>query len=101
MKRVVFSAIQPTASVPHIGNYLGAIKNWVRLQNDQKSYSCIYAIADLHALTAVRDSAQSDQLISHSRQLARALIASGISSDKSILFTQSNVRGKLDMQSSA
>ena len=47
MKKRIFSGIQPTGST-HIGNYLGAIKNWVELQN---SYDCIWCIVDLHALT--------------------------------------------------
>jgi tryptophanyl-tRNA synthetase len=90
----VFSAIQPTHPVPHIGNYLGAIRNWVRLQNHpDKKYSCIYAIADLHALTAVIDGPANGKfpLAANSRQLASALIASGISPDRSILFVQSTV----------
>jgi len=47
MKKRIFSGIQPTGST-HIGNYLGAIKNWVKLQND---YDCVWCIVDLHALT--------------------------------------------------
>src|SRR5919201_979569 len=54
MKTRVFSGMQPSGDL-HIGNYLGALKNWVRIQND---YECIFCIVDLHAVTVYQDPAQ-------------------------------------------
>ena len=53
-KKIIFSAIQPSGSIT-LGNYLGALKNWVALQDE---YQCIYALADLHATTVRQDPAQ-------------------------------------------
>ena len=53
-KKIIFSAIQPSGSIT-LGNYLGALKNWVALQDE---YQCIYALADLHAITVRQDPAQ-------------------------------------------
>ena len=53
-KKVIFSAIQPTGTIT-LGNYLGALKNWIKLQDD---YNCIYALADLHAITVRQDPAK-------------------------------------------
>jgi len=80
----VFSGIQPTSGV-HLGNYLGAIRNWVALQD---SYDCIYCIVDLHALTALQDP---EAMRANTREMAAALLASGIDPARSILFVQSNV----------
>ncbi|MFH1461128.1 MAG: tryptophan--tRNA ligase [Patescibacteria group bacterium] len=84
MKKRIFSGIQPTGSV-HIGNYLGAIKNWVQLQNE---YDSIFCIVDLHALTnpeAARD------LQKNIFDAAATLLASGLNPKKCILFTQSQI----------
>jgi len=80
----VFSGIQPTSGV-HLGNYLGAIRNWVALQD---RYECIYCIVDLHALTALHDP---EAMRANTREMAAALLASGIDPARSILFVQSNV----------
>ena len=84
MKRVL-SGIQPTGNL-HLGNYLGAIKNWVNLQND---ISSIFSIVDLHAITVPQEPLK---LKSSTHEVAAAIIASGIDIDKSILFNQSSVK---------
>jgi tryptophanyl-tRNA synthetase len=81
MKRVV-SGIQPTGDL-HLGNLLGAILRWVRMQDEAQ---CLYFLADLHALTVDVDPAE---LRSNVREMAAALIASGIDPEKSLLFRQS------------
>ncbi len=70
MQGRIFSGIQPTHGI-QLGNYLGAIRNWVRLQD---SFECIYCIVDQHALTTVQDAAEMRQNI---REVAAALIACG------------------------
>ena len=80
----IFSGVQPTGNL-HLGNYLGAIKNWVALQDD---FECIYCVVDLHAITVPQDPAVLRRSI---REVAACLIASGINPDKSILFNQSRV----------
>lgn len=79
----VFSGIQPSGEV-HIGNYLGAIKNWVAAQDDKDNTFCI---VDLHAITTPKDP---DELRNNITELAKVLIASGIDPEKSILFVQSD-----------
>ncbi|MFP4589667.1 MAG: tryptophan--tRNA ligase [Candidatus Bipolaricaulota bacterium] len=81
----VFSGIQPTGEL-HIGNYFGAISNWVKLQDQ---HHCIYSIVDLHAITA---DYQPDQLREASAQMFMDLVACGIDPDRSILFIQSEVK---------
>ncbi len=80
----IFSGVQPTGNL-HLGNYLGAIRNWVRLQAD---YDCIFCVVDMHAITLWQDPAQ---LRAHVREVAAAFIASGIDPEKHILFNQSMV----------
>ncbi len=80
----LYSAVQPTNNLT-IGNYLGAIKNWVRLQND---YNCYYAIANMHAITVRQDPAE---LRRRTLSLAALFIACGIDSEKSALYVQSTV----------
>ena len=80
----IFSGIQPTGNL-HLGNYLGAIRNWVSLQHDFES---IYCVVDLHAITVHQDPVQ---LQKSTREVAACLIAAGISTDQSILFNQSCV----------
>jgi tryptophanyl-tRNA synthetase len=82
----VVSGIQPTGNL-HLGNYLGAIRNWVRMQ-DEVQGQCLYFLADLHAITVYNDPAT---LTANTREMAAALIASGIDPDKSILFNQARV----------
>jgi tryptophanyl-tRNA synthetase len=80
----VFSGIQPTSGI-HLGNYLGAIRNWVVMQ---ANYDCIYCIVDLHALTVVHDA---KAMLANTREVTAALLASGIDPKRAILFVQSNV----------
>src|SRR5579862_7198454 len=81
----VFSGVQPTG-IAHLGNYLGAFRNWVALQD---SHDCIYCVVDLHAITEWQDP---KQLAQQTREMAAVLLASGINPEKHILFAQSNVR---------
>lgn len=83
-KRVVFSGIQPSGNF-HIGNYLGAVKNWVARQEEKVNFFCI---VDLHALTVPQDPADLRQ---QTRSLAAILIACGLDPDKSTIFIQSHV----------
>ncbi len=84
MKRV-FSGIQPTGNI-HLGNYLGAVKNWVDAQDKKENFFCI---VDLHSLTVPQDP---DELRFQTRALAAMLLACGIDPDKSTLFIQSHVK---------
>ena len=81
----VFSGIQPTGNL-HLGNYLGAIRNWVTMQ---ASHECLYCVVDLHAITVPQDPAA---LRTGIREMTAALLASGIDPARSILFAQSQVR---------
>ena len=81
----IFSGVQPSGDL-HLGNYLGAIKNFVELQND---YECLYCIVDLHAITVWQSP---DKLAQQTREVAAAFIASGIDPEKSIIFNQSQVQ---------
>ena len=85
MKRI-FSGIQPTGHL-HLGNYLGAIRNWVRLQKD---FECLFCVVDLHAITVWQDP---KELAANTRRIAAALIAAGIDPGQNILFHQSAVPG--------
>src|SRR5580700_1840871 len=84
MRARVFSGIQPTGS-PHIGNYLGALKNWAKIQYD---YESIYCIVDLHAVTVYQDPAE---LRSKIEELAGMLLAIGIDPSHSSLVVQSSI----------
>ncbi|MCA9973335.1 MAG: tryptophan--tRNA ligase, partial [Anaerolineales bacterium] len=84
-KKRVFSGIQPTGNI-HLGNYLGAVKNWARRQDEFVNFFCI---VDLHSLTVPQDPAD---LRFQTRSLAAMLLACGIHPDKSTLFIQSHVR---------
>lgn len=87
MKRI-FSGAQPTNSLT-LGNYLGALKNWVRMQNEPGN-ECIYCVVDLHANTT----GYTPETLKHStREVAAAYIASGVDPKKSIIFAQSAVLG--------
>lgn len=83
-KKVIFSAIQPTGTIT-LGNYLGAIKNWDTLQ---KEFNCIYALADLHAITVRQEPAK---LRANTLEAYALLLACGIDVEKSIFFIQSHV----------
>ena len=80
----IFSGIQPTGDL-HIGNWLGAVRNWVALQ---ERFDCVYCIVDLHAVTLPYEVAS---LAARTRDMAIGLIASGIDPEKAILFVQSAV----------
>ena len=82
--KTLYSAVQPTNNLT-IGNYLGAIKNWVRLQND---YNCFYAIANMHAITVRQNPAELRQ---RTLALAALFIACGIDPEKCALYVQSTV----------
>jgi len=84
MKARVFSGIQPSGDL-HIGNYLGALKNWVRLQHD---YECIFCIVDLHAVTVYQ---QPEQLRAKILEIAGLFVASGIDPKISAIMAQSMV----------
>ena len=83
MKRI-FSGVQPTGNL-HLGNYLGAIRNWVRLQDD---YDCLFCVVDLHAITAWQEPRE---LAASTREVAAAMMASGIAPERNIIFVQSQV----------
>ena len=80
----VFSGIQPSG-VPTIGNYLGAIRNWVPMQDKAE---CLFCIVDLHAITQRQDPAE---LLANTREMAASLLACGLSPDRCVLFVQSHV----------
>ena len=84
MQGRIFSGIQPTSGI-HLGNYLGAIRHWVRLQS---AYDCIYCLVDQHALTTLHEP---EEMRANTREAAAALIAAGVDPHRSILFVQSNV----------
>ena len=80
----IFSGVQPSGNL-HLGNYLGAIRNFVRLQND---FECIYCIVDLHAITVWQDPAE---LVASTREVTAAFVAAGIDPQANIIFNQSQV----------
>jgi tryptophanyl-tRNA synthetase len=83
-KQLVFSGVQPTGNL-HLGNYLGAIVNFVKLQSN---YDCIYCVVDMHAITVWQDPAE---LTKATREVTAAFIAAGIDPKKHIVFNQSQV----------
>ncbi len=83
MKRI-FSGVQPTGNL-HLGNYLGAIRNWVALQND---YECLFCVVDLHAITMWQEPTE---LRANTREVTAGLLAAGIDPKKNIIFNQSQV----------
>ncbi len=86
MSKKIFSGVQPTGNL-HLGNYLGAIKNFVDLNND-KDNQCIFCVVDLHAITVKQDP---KELKNNIRETVATFIASGIDPKKSIIFNQSRV----------
>jgi len=89
MKRI-FSGVQPTGNL-HLGNYLGAIRNWVRLQ---KEYECIFCVVDMHAITVWQDPAS---LRANTREVTAAMIAAGVDSERNIIFNQSQVSAHAEL----
>ncbi len=90
MTERIFSGVQPTGNL-HLGNYLGAIRNWVALQDQ---YECLFCVVDLHAITVWQDP---DSLRKSTREVAAAMIASGIDAEKHIIFNQSQVSGHAEL----
>ena len=86
MSKKIFSGVQPTGNL-HLGNYLGAIRNFVEL-NNQKDNECIFCVVDLHAITVKQDP---KELKKNIRETTATFIASGINPNKSIIFNQSAV----------
>ena len=86
MSKKIFSGVQPTGNL-HLGNYLGAIKNFVQLQNEKEN-ECIFCVVDLHAITVKQDP---KKLKKNIRKTAAIFIASGIDPSNSIIFNQSMV----------
>ena len=82
-KKVIFSGVQPSGNIT-LGNYLGAIKNWVDIQDD---YHCCFAIMDLHSIT-VRQ--QPSELRKRTLDLLKLYIACGIDPEKNLMFIQSH-----------
>ena len=84
----VLSGIQPTGNL-HLGNYLGAIRNWVKMQDEMDSESqCFFFLADMHSITVHEGR---EQRIRNVRDMAAALVAAGIDPDRSVLFNQARV----------
>jgi len=86
MGKKIFSGVQPTGNL-HLGNYLGAIKNFVELSNDNLN-TCIFCVVDLHAITINQDP---KKLRNNTRETVATFIASGINPKKNIIFNQSQV----------
>ncbi len=80
----IFSGVQPTGNL-HLGNYLGAIRNWVRLQNE---YECLFCLVDMHAITIWQDPLE---LAANTREVAAGFLAAGIDPVRCIVFNQSRV----------
>ena len=90
IKKTVLSGVQPTGDL-HLGNYLGAIKNFSIMQNEN---DCLFCIVDLHAITIFQDP---NQLRNNTYEVTAAYLASGIDPNKSIIFNQSQVSGHAEL----
>lgn len=88
-RKVIFSGIQPTG-VPHLGNYLGALKHWVRLQNEEspKGAKLFFSVVDLHAITVPQ---AASRLRQWKREALASLLAVGLDPQRSTIFFQSSV----------
>ena len=89
-KKLAFSGVQPTGNL-HLGNYLGALKNFVSLQKDME---CIYCVVDLHAITVFQ---KPDELRNNVLETVASFLATGLDSEKSIIFNQSAVSGHAEL----
>ncbi len=89
-KKLVFSGVQPTGNL-HLGNYLGALKNFVSLQ---KSTNCIYCVVDLHAITVFQNP---NELKNNILETTASFLAAGLNPNKSIIFNQSSVSGHAEL----
>ena len=83
----IFSGMRPTGRL-HIGNYLGALKNWVDLQD---SYQCIYCAVDIHALTTISSADETNDIAGNIEEMVLDWLAAGLDPERSILFVQSHV----------
>ena len=92
-RKRVLSGMRPTGKL-HLGNYMGALHNWVRLQNDPQ-YECYFFIADIHALTT--DYADPSQIPGNTREVILDYLAAGLDPDKSVLFVQSHVQQHFEL----
>ncbi|MGB3847463.1 MAG: tryptophan--tRNA ligase [Sphingopyxis sp.] len=92
----IVSGIQPTGNL-HLGNYLGAIRNWVRMQDDAEKSGgeCLFFLADLHAISMPHVPAE---LTANTRAMTAALVACGIDTDRSTLFNQARVPAHAELQ---
>lgn len=91
----IVSGIQPTGNL-HLGNYLGAIRNWVRMQDELPAGGeCLFFLADLHAISMPHDPAT---LSANTREMVAALVACGVDPDRSILFNQTQVPAHAELQ---
>ncbi len=90
----IVSGIQPTGNL-HLGNYLGAIRNWVRMQDEHADGECLFFLADLHALSQPFVPAE---LTSNTLEMTAALIACGVDPDKAVLFNQAQVPQHAELQ---
>jgi tryptophanyl-tRNA synthetase len=92
---VIFSGIQPTG-VPHLGNYLGALRQWKRMQDEASPDTrLLYSIVDLHAITTSHDAAA---LAQNKRSMMAMLLAVGLDPTRSIIFYQSTVPAHTELQ---
>ena len=89
-KKLVFSGVQPTGNL-HLGNYLGALKNFVKLQSQAE---CIYCVVDLHAITVFQDPSE---LKTNILETTAGFLATGLDHKKSIIFNQSSVSGHAEL----
>ena len=90
----IVSGIQPTGNL-HLGNYLGAIRNWVRMQDEHANGECLFFLADLHAISMPH---VPTDLAANTREMVAALVACGIDPDRSTLFNQAQVPQHSEMQ---
>ncbi len=90
MKRI-FSGVQPTGNL-HLGNYLGAIRNWVHLQDEFED--CLFCVVDLHAITVWQEP---KDLVANTREVAAAMIAAGIDPKRNVIFNQSQVSAHAEL----
>ena len=83
MSKKIFSGVQPTGNL-HLGNYLGALKNFVELQNEKEN-ECIFCVVDLHAITVFQNP---EQLKNNILETAASFLAAGLDPSKSIIFNR-------------
>lgn len=91
MKKRILSGMQPTNRL-HLGNYLGALRNWVKMQDED--YECLYCVVDLHAITMPYER---DGLAKSTREIAAAYIAAGVDPKRSVIFPQSAVSAHAEL----